>query len=529
MLDILIQNALIVDGSGRPAYPADVGVSGDRIAVIGRSLEQQALRVIDARGLCCSPGFIDAHSHSDGTLYIAPQAESRIYQGVTTEVVGNCGSSQAPLIGASLAEAQSWMRHLELGPEAITWTDMAGYIERLKALRPAVNIIPLVGHNTIREAVLGCDDVQPSPEQQAEMERLVEEAMLQGARGLSSGLFYPPGCYAATREVIGLARAAAKHGGIYTSHIRSESSGLFEAVDEAILIGREAETRVQISHLKLEGYRNFAGVERLLEKIETADAVCPVGADQYPYPACSTDLAATLPTWAQAGGGKAVARRLNDPETRRRLRLERETDREAWDARIGVRGWDEVLVCMCPHKPEYSGMTIAEIARTEKQDPLETLFDLIAGSEAAASGVFFDQLEENVQAILKDPRIAVGSDGSALAPTGLLGKTVVHPRSYGTFPRLLGRYVRELKILSLEQAVHKMTGVPAMQFGLKDRGVLRPGALADIVLFDPLTVEDRATYTRPHQFPAGIPYVIINGALVIDQGICTGLRPGCIL
>jgi len=431
------------------------------------------------------------------------------------------------LLGAAVDEVRAQAKIFGVD---VTWTSMAEYLERLRYPGTAVNVVALVGHNTVRGSVLGYGDVQPTSAQQAEMERLVAEAMEQGARGLSTGLFYPPGFYAQTEEVIGLARVAARYNGLYASHIRSESDLLFESVSEAMEIGERAEVRVEIAHVKLSGYRNWKDIDRLLATLDDAQSRgIQVGCDQYPYTASATWLAAILPYWAQAGGAKAVADRLSDLEIRARLKQDWKENRLEWDNRSGVRDWTDIMVTDCQARPDVLGKNIAEIAAAEGKDPLETAFDLIVVSEGQAACVWFDQLEDNVRALMCHPLTVICSDGYALAPHGILGERKAHPRSYGTFPRVLGHYGREEKVLSLEEAVKKMTSVTAERFGLTDRGVIREGAWADLVLFDAQTVADRATYTEPHQYPTGIPYVIVNGVIVIDQGQHTGLLPGRVL
>jgi len=527
MLDILIKNGMVADGTGRPAFRADVGIAAGRIAVVAEGVEQEAKRIIQAQGLHLAPGFIDPHTHSDLTLLVDPRAESKIRQGVTTEVIGNCGFSPAPLLGAAVEEVRA---EAELLGIDVTWTSMAEYLGRLHHPGTAVNVVPLVGHNTVRGSALGYDDVQPEPAKQAEMERLVAEAMEQGARGLSTGLFYPPGFYAWTGEVIGLAQVVAHHGGIYASHIRSESDLLLEAVAEAIEIGEQAEVEVEIAHLKLAGYHNWGDVDQLITMLEDAQARgVRLGCDQYPYNASSTWLAAVLPYWAQAGGAKAVAERLSAPDVRAQLRKDWEENRVEWEERGGMRDWTDILVSECHARPEVLGKSIAEIAAAEGKDPLEAAFDLIVVSEGQAGCVWFDQSEENVRTLMRHPMVVVSSDGLSISPHGVLGQRRPHPRSYGTFPRVLGRYVREEKVLSLEEAVKKMTSITADRFGLTGRGLIREGAWADLVLFDAQTVADRATFTDPHQYPAGIPYVIVNGVVVIDQGQHTGALPGQVL
>jgi N-acyl-D-amino-acid deacylase len=527
MLDILIQNGVVIDGTGKRAFRADVGIAAGRIGLVAEGIEQEAERTIEAQGLHLAPGFIDPHTHSDLTLLVNPRAESKIRQGVTTEVIGNCGGSPAPLLGAAMEEVRAEAKRLGLD---VTWATMTEYLERLCQPGTAVNVVPLVGHDMARGAVLGFDDVQPAPEQQAEMERLVAQAMEQGARGLSTGLFYPPGFYARTEEVIGLGRVAARYGGIYATHVRSETDRLLEAVAEAIEIGKQAEIQVQISHIKLEGYRNWEGVDRLLAMLEDARAQgVRVGCDQYPYVAGVSWLAYVLPYWAQAGGTKAVAERLGDPQVRDQLRKDWEENRAEWENRGGMRDWSDILVSDCDPRPDVLGRSIAEIAMDEGKDPLEAVFDLIVVSDGQVECVCFGQLEDNVRILMRHPLVVVGSDGDAVAPYSVLAQSKPHPRYYGTFPRVLGRYVREEKVLSLEEAVKKMTSITAERFGLTDRGVIREGAWADLVLFDAQTVADKATYTDPHQYPVGIPDVIVNGVVVVDQGQHTGALPGQVL
>ncbi|MGC9334206.1 MAG: N-acyl-D-amino-acid deacylase family protein [Anaerolineae bacterium] len=527
MLDILIQGGTVVDGTGEPAFRADVGVAQGRIVALAAGIDQEAARVINAQGLHVAPGFVDPHTHSDLTLLVDPKAESKIRQGVTTEIVGNCGFSPAPVQRAAVDEVRADAEPLGL---EVRWRSMEQYLAQMRKPGTALNVVALIGHNTVRGSVVGYADVQPSPEQQAAMEQVVTTAMAEGARGLSTGLFYPPGNYARTPEVVGLAQAAARLGGVYASHIRSESDGVLAAVAEAIEIGEQAQGQIEISHLKLSGYRNWHQIDRLvslLDKVQSRGV--PVGCDQYPYNASSSWLACMLPYWAQAGGAKAVADRLREPEVRTLLTRDYVENPGAWEDRGGMRYWKDVVVSDCETRPEVLGKSIAEIAENESTDPLQTALDLIIASEGQVACVWFDQLEENVQTLMRHPLVVIGSDGYALSPQGVLGRSKPHPRSYGTFPRVLGRYVREEKVMSLTEAVRKMTSTPAERFGLADRGVVRKGAWADLVLFDADTVADRATFTDPHQYPEGIPFVIVNGRLVIDQGNHTGALPGQVL
>jgi len=527
MLDILIKNCTVVDGTGKPAFKADVGVAAGRITLVAEHIDQEARRTIEAQGLHLAPGFIDPHTHSDLTLLADPRGESKIRQGVTTEIIGNCGMSPAPIRGAAVAETEVDANGVGVD---VTWRSMAEYLDHLRKPGTAVNVVALVGHNTVRGSVLGYGDVQPTPEQQVEMERLVGEAMEQGARGMSTGLFYPPGFYAKTEEVIGLARAVARHGGVYATHMRSESDLLLDAVAETLEIGERAGVSVQISHLKLSGYRNWNEVDRLQSALEKGQSRgVRLGCDQYPYRASSCWLGAMLPYWAQAGGAKAVAQLLTDPDVRGQLWQDWKDNRIEWDNRTGVRDWTDVVVSDCQARPEVLGKNMAEIAQAQGMDPLEAAFDLIVVSEGQVSCVWFDQSEDNVRTLMQDPLVAVGSDGYALSPKGVLGQRKPHPRSYGTFPRVLGHYVREERVLSLEEAVRKMTSLTAERFDLTDRGVIREGAWADLVLFDAQTVAERAMFTEPQQYPVGIPYVIVNGVMVIEQGEHVGALPGRVI
>lgn len=527
MLDLLIKNGAVVDGAGAPAFPADVAIAGGRIVAVGKNLTQEATRTIDAAGLHVAPGFIDPHTHSDVSLLADRRGLSKLRQGVTTDVVGNCGFSAAPLHGAAVAEIEA---EAGLVGVPLAWRSMTEYLDQFRKGGVGPNVVALVGHNTVRGCVLGYDDVQPSPAQQAAMERLVAESMEQGARGLSSGLFYPPGFYAKTDEVSGLARVAARYGGIYATHIRSESDALVESLAEAIEIGEKAGIRVQVAHVKLEGYQNWGVMDDLMAVIDDGlRRGITLGFDQYPYVACHSWLGCILPYWAQQGGHKAVGERMVDAQVRATLTKDFAENRSDWDNRSGVREWDEILIVNCPNRREVEGMNVAQIAEGDGKDPLSTAFDLIAVSEGAVSAVYFDQLEENVQTLMRHPLVVIGSDGRAVSQDGVFRGRKNHPRFYGTFPRVLGRYVREEKVLTLEEAVRKMTSLTAERFGLTERGVIKTGAWADIVVFDAGRVADAATFSDPAQYAVGIPYVIVNGAVAIDQEQHTGVLAGQVL
>jgi N-acyl-D-amino-acid deacylase len=527
MLDILIKNAQIIDGSGEQAFQADVGIKEQRIVEITKKIEQEAKQSIQADNLCLAPGFIDPHMHSDLTLFKNSRAESSIRQGVTTEVIGNCGFSAAPLSLKTSNEVKFLAGGLDI---ATNWGSMAEYIERLEKSGSALNVVPMVGHNTIRSMVLGFEDVQPTSEQQLEMEQQVENAMLQGARGFSAGLFYPPGCYANTNEVIDLAKVAGKHGGIFACHIRSESDQVLSAVKEIIEIGEQAEIQVQFSHVKICGYRNWEMIGELIAMLESDEArEINLGCDQYPYTASSTTLYSILPYWAQTGGGEKIADRIKDSATRKRITKDWRENQIEWDQRSGVRDWSGILITECPSRPEFNGKTVEEIATQSGNDPFETALDIISLDNAQTVAVFHDQQEEILRELMQMPYVVVGSDSLGSAPDGRMDQGSPHPRTYGTFPRVLGRYVREEKVLSLETAIKKMTSVTAKRYNLKDRGVVRKGAWADLMIFDPEIITDKASFADPHQFPIGIPYVIVNGEMVIEEGDHTGKLPGRIL
>jgi N-acyl-D-amino-acid deacylase len=527
MLNLLIKRIEIIDGTGEPSFVADVGVSDGRIVEIATNIEAEADRTIQGDGLFLAPGFIDPHMHSGLTLFGNQKAESSIRQGVTTEIIGNCGMSAAPVLGQAIGEIAFLKGGLDID---IQWGSMGEYLDHLGKSGVAVNVVPLVGHNTIRNSIMGLTADPPTPDQQMKMESLIAEAMEQGGRGLSTGLFYPPGYYANTEEVIGLAKVAARYGGIYATHIRSESDEVLSSAEEAIEIGLQAALPVEFSHVKICGYPYWEMIDELIaiiesEKAKDVNLVC----DQYPYNASSTTLSSILPYWAQEGGSDFIAQRVSDKETRARLRKDWEKNQIEWDQRSGVRDWNGIQISDCPSRPEVIGLTVQEIASQENKDPFEVAMDLIALDAGQCGAIYFDQNEEIVQRLMGHPLVVIGSDSLGAAPYGVLGQTGAHPRAYGTFPRVLGRYVREEKVLTLENAIKKMTSMTAQQFNLVDRGVIREGAWADLVLFDPKTVADQATFSDPHQYPIGIHFVIVNGEVVIDNGEHTGNLPGVVL
>jgi N-acyl-D-amino-acid deacylase len=527
MYSYLFRGASLVDGTGSPPCRADVAVAGGRIAAVGPDLDGSAQRVVDAEGLVICPGFIDIHGHSDMTLFRHPLLESKAFQGVTTEVIGNCGLGLFPVRAGGERELADYLRlhDFSLPDGGITWSDFAEYAGRVARDGLGINVAPLAGHAPLRVAAMGMDDRPPEAAEMERMAALLTEALEQGAWGMSTGLIYPPGSYAATRELIALARILARHGALYTSHIRSEGEDLASALDEAIAIGVQSGVRVQVSHLKAMGGSNRGRAGALLERLAAArSSGVDIGADQYPYSASATTLTAVVPQRAHAGGATAMLGRLADPCLRAELEAEigREMARREGAAGIMVTG------CRSAQNRQLSGETVAAIAGRWGCPPEAAVVRLILEEEGNVGAIFFSMADEDVATVLADPLVAVGSDGHALNAAED-GMEPTHPRSYGTFPRVLGRYVRDERLLSLATAIHKMTALPASRLGFPDRGIIAPGYVADLVLFDPATVADRATYADPHRYAAGIVHSLVGGQPVIWDGRLTGERPGRVL
>jgi N-acyl-D-amino-acid deacylase len=526
VLDIKIVGGQVIDGTGTAARRADVGVTGDAITAVGDLTREPAGRTIDAAGLTVAPGFIDMHSHSDWRLWANPRAESKIRQGVTTEVVGNCGFSPAPVTAEHRDEMRGFALYLPPGMD-FSWTRMGTYLRGYEERGVALNVAQLIGHGTVRMAAMGFERRPPTARELSAMERLVDESMEDGAVGLATGLIYAPGSYAATEEIVALARRAGAQGGFYASHIRGEGATLLDAVAEAIRVGREGRLPVQVSHIKAAGRPHWGRVADALGLIDAARAEgLDVRADVYPYTASSTTLRTLLPDWALEGGIEAMLDRLADPVERARIRADL-----TGGSPILLRGlgWEDIMVAYSPARPECQGRRLAEIAAGWKQDPLDAAMDLIAAERGKGYMILFQLDEADLRRALVHPEVMIGSDGSALAVEGELGQGKPHPRSYGTFPRVLGRYARDEGVLGLPDAIRKMTSMPARRLGLADRGVLSPGARADVVAFDPARVQDLATYDDPHRYATGIEHVLVNGRVVIDRGEHTGALPGRVL
>lgn len=523
---ILIRGGTVVDGSGGAPFVADVAVAGDRIAALGDLRGWKADTVLDAAGLVVSPGFIDMHGHSDLSLLVNGKAESKLRQGVTTEVIGMCGYSPAPSPPHRRErmrwEAGAWGRAV-----AWEWSTFGEYLEAMRRAGASVNVVPVVGHGTIRAAVMGEEGRAPTADELGAMKREVARALEEGAFGLSTGLVYAPGMWAETEELIALAAELKPRGGIYFTHIRGESDQLLEAIEEATRIGREAGVAVQIAHLKAEGQRNWGKTEAALERIDRArQEGLEVGYDCYPYPAWNTGLAQLLPAWAREGGAEAMVARLRDPGARARIRAhmaeEAAADPGRWERRM-------ISSVETPANRPAQGRTIAQLAAERGEDPEEVVINLLIAEQGRVGMVGFGMCEEDVRRVVSHPSGMIGSDASSLAPYGLLGEGHPHPRSYGTFARVLGRYVREERALALELAVRKMAALPAEKLGLRDRGVLAPGMAADICIFDPGEVCDCATFEEPKQYARGIRYVIVNGTLELEGTTHHGRLPGRVL
>lgn len=523
MFDLLIKDAQIVDGSGNPSYVGSLGIKGERIEAVGKMPEAQGRTVLDARGMALAPGFIDIHAHSEFTLLADPRGEGKVMQGVTTEVSGNCGLSAAPLYGDYFERRKGDLT--ELGLE-LTWHDLRDFFDIMEAKKLSLNFATLIGHGNLRGSVVGYGNRKPTDQEMERMRGLLRDSMKAGGFGLSTGLIYPPGVYSETEELIELARVVKEFGGFYASHMRSEGDRLLEAIAEAVRVGEEGGIPVQISHLKTGGEKNWPKLEEAFELIEAARIRgVDVTADRYPYTASSTDLDAILPSWAYEGGVAAELARLTDPETRERLK------KAVLSQHPNDDYWETVMVAAVDTEKNkgFEGKTMAEVAREMKKEPCEALFDLLLEERIRVTAIYFSMSEENLRRILQRPYLMIGSDSSARATSGTTRLGKPHPRTFGSFPRVLSKFVREEKILSLEEAVRKMTSLPAQRLGLKDRGEIRRGAFADLVIFNPERVRDTASYTYPYAYPMGMRHVIVNGTIVIKDGAHTGAMPGKIL
>ncbi len=524
MYDILIENGKIVDGAGNPWFFADVAVKDGKIENVSKKLGSEAEKVIDATGLVVCPGFIDAHSHGDFNSLVYRDMENVVHQGITTVVAGQCGSSLAPLSDEIRGERQREVdARLPNGIELkLTWTSFDEYLREEEKEGLGANVAHLVGHGAIRAAGMGLEERDPTPKELENMKGLTAEAMEAGAYGLSTGLIYPPGIYAETPEIIALAKVAAEYGGVYDSHIRGEGKTLMKALDEALEIGEKAGIPVQISHHKVASKSIWGKSRETMKMFEDARTHgVDVTVDQYPYKAGSTSLMTLLPPWVHSGGNAAALERLRDPVQRERMRLEIEEGIPGWENFAGELGWENVYVTSVKtdENKAVEGMNMVEVKEHRgAPDEFTALYELLLEEEGVAGMVIFYGDEDDVKRIMRHPLQMVGTDAGCCNVEGPFRRGKPHPRHYGTYPRILGRYVREEKTLRLEEAVRKMTSFPAQRFGLLGRGILRPGMWADITVFNPETVIDKSTYKEPHRFPVGIDYVIVNGMITIGKG-----------
>lgn len=524
--DILIRNGRIFDGTGNAGVPGDLAISGERIAAVGADLGGDAARVIDAAGLAVTPGFIDIKTHSDFTLPINPKAESKVRQGVTTEIIGHCGFSVAPALPGKVALLKDY-----LSPSA-PWLPFREltfpqYLDSFPAT--AVNAGMLVGHNTLRLMVMGMEARAPTPAELEAMIALLEEALAAGALGLSAGLFTAPGSYADAAEMTALGHVLKRHNAGYFTHLRDESNKVLEALEEAIALAEACRIHVEVVHFKCSGMDNWGKAATGLRMIAAARARgLDVDCDSHPYTAGSNPLKNLLPQWVQAGGVEAMLARLQQKETRDRIRAD--IARDGLNNWGRIPSWDCVQISISPHLPQHAGATIAALAQARGQDPVDTLCQYLIDDQGATRVLVISISEDDISAIVRSPTALVGSDGNCVATYGTVSQGLPHPRFYGTFPRIIGRYVHERGELPLETAIHKMTGATARALRLKDRGVLREGYRADVAIFDPEDFRDLATYADPHRYPTGKrTTVIVNGTVVLEDAVHTGALPGRVL
>lgn len=532
--DIIILHGHIIDGSGSPWYSGDVGIRNGHIAAIGDLACATAKHTIDARGRVVAPGFIDMLGQSELTILVDPRLPSKIYQGITTEITGE-GNSVAPVNDAMLAADHAGYEHLHITPD---WRTLRQYFARLEKQGMGINLASYVGATSVRRMVLGDADVQPTPAQLDQMKALVDQAMRDGAVGVSSALQYAPAPYAKTDELISLASVASRYGGIYATHMRSEGDTVLESIDEAARIGREAHLPVEIWHLKAAGKANWGKMPQIVSKIDDYRAAgLDISANTYAYTAWFNTFSAFVPPWAHDGGDAKLIERLKDPAMRARIRKDmtnsgKDSAGEEWDNEWQeIPGPDAILIAVVqnPELLPLQGKRLNEVAKQWHEDAIDALFDLLIKDNAFTEVAVFGMDEPDVKLALQQPWVSIDNDSQGTSPDGLLGKEHPHPRAYGTFPRILRKYVREEHALSLPDAIRKFTALPAQRMRLTDRGVLKKGMWADVVIFDPATITDKSTYENPNQLSAGMDYVLVNGVPVIADGKMTGALPGKVL
>ena len=524
--DVVIQNGMVYDGTGRAPKRVDIAIKGDRIVAIGNLRRARARNVVDANGLAVAPGFINMLSWSTESLIADGRSQGEIRQGVTTQIMGE-GWSMGPLNERLKKQVVAEQDDIKFDVE---WATLAEYLKYLERRGVSQNVASFVGATTIRQYVLGDADVQPTPAQLQQMRELVRQAMEEGALGIGSSLIYAPAFYARTEELIELCKVAARYKGKYISHLRSEGNEWVQAVEELIRISREAGLPAEIYHIKAAGRQNWDKVDKVIGMINAARrAGLKITADMYMYTAGSTGLNASLPPWTMDGGYEALFKRLEDPALRQQIAAEVRTPSNKWENLYLAAGSpDRVLLVGFKSdklKP-LTGKTLAEVAKMRGKDPIETIMDLIVEDRSRVGTVYFLMAEENLKKELRQPWVSLGSDGASMAPEGVFLKSSTHPRAYGNFARLLGKYVREERVISLTEAVRRLTGLPATNLGLDRRGFLKTGLFADVVVFDPATIADRATFENPHQYSVGVKHVFVNGVQVVKDGEHTGAKPG---
>jgi dihydroorotase/N-acyl-D-amino-acid deacylase len=526
--DLVISNGHIIDGTGSPWYAGDLGIREGKVAAIGNLAAAPRRRTIDAAGKVVAPGFIDMLGQSELTILVDPRLPSKIYQGITTEITGE-GGSIAPLNDAIVASDRSGYDHYRITPD---WRTFRQYFARLEKRGLGINLASYVGATQVRRMVLGDDDRQPTPGQLERMKALVREAMRDGTFGVSTSLEYAPAPYAKTDELIALAAEGGKFGGIYSTHMRNESDSVLDAIDEAVRIGRDAHVPVEIWHLKVAGKNNWGRMPEVVARINAARAAgSDVTADTYAYTAWFNDLSAFIPPWAHDGGTAKLVERLKDPVSRERIRKDMLTPAKSWDNEWQeIPGPEAIMIGVVENAKmlPLEGKRISEIAKLWNKDPMDALFDFLIEDPSTGVAVF-GMSQPDVTLALRQPWVAIDNDSSGTSPEGVLGQEHPHPRAYGTFPRILRKYVREEKVLTLEDAIRKMSALPAQRLRLTDRGVLKAGMWADAVIFDPATVRDLATFDNPNQLSEGMDYVLVNGVAVIDRAKMTGALPGKVL
>ncbi|MDP9159034.1 MAG: D-aminoacylase [Acidobacteriota bacterium] len=527
--DVVITKGHIIDGTGSPWYSGDIGIREGKIATIGNLTSAPRKQTIDAAGKVVAPGFIDMLGQSELTILVDPRLPSKIFQGITTEITGE-GSSAGPLNDSIIKSEHSGYEHYGITPD---WRTLKQYFSRLEKQGMGINLASYVGATQVRRMVLGDDDKQPTPQQLDEMKALVVQAMKEGAVGVSTSLQYAPAPYAKTEELIALAAEASKFGGVYATHMRAEGDAVLTAIDEALRIGKEANIPVEIWHIKVAGKKNWGRMPEVVDKINTARAAgMDITANTYAYPAWFNSMSAFIPPWAHDGGDEKLIARLQDPVARARIRKDMLTPSTDWDNEWqDIPGPESVLIGVVqnPKLLPLQGKTLAEIAKVWNKDPIDSLCDLLIQDNAFTDVAVFGMSEPDVALALTQPWVSIDNDSSGASPEGILGKEHPHPRAYGTFPRILRKYVREEKKLTLEDAIRKFSALPAQRLHLADRGVLKAGMWADVTVFDPATVRDVATFEKPNQLSEGMEYVLVNGKLVIEKGKMTGALPGKVL